>query len=202
MASQISHIIYAKKYFSKNFVKNINEFILGCVFPDIRRIDKNIKREETHSFFQNIDLNFQKISSFKAGWKFHLYCDKRREEILNNKNFYKLANTQNYAGLPTKLLEDEIIYASCQDWKNLAQFFKNLPAIEEKINVSQETFNQWYVILAEYIKKKPDKNSLKIFLSKQYELKNYAEEIVEIVFKLRQNKDVIKILQEIKEEII
>ena len=64
MASQIAHIIYAKKYFDSlelaNFADlsaeekllmpsgkiNKDEFILGCVFPDIRRIDKNIKRRE------------------------------------------------------------------------------------------------------------------------------------------------------------
>jgi len=44
-------------------------------------ITENIKRSDTHSVFSPIDLNFSGLSSFQAGWKFHLYCDIKREEI-------------------------------------------------------------------------------------------------------------------------
>ena len=98
MAAPISHIVYAKRYFEKNpSTINKDEFILGCLFPDIRRVSENIKRKDTHipeEILENvtsikkrnsIDLDFTGLTSFQAGWKFHLYCDMKREEILKNK---------------------------------------------------------------------------------------------------------------------
>ena len=76
MASQIAHIVYAKKYFESiengkvdpelldekvvESGKKIDrdEFILGAVFPDIRRIEPSITRGETHLKFPVVDLDF------------------------------------------------------------------------------------------------------------------------------------------------
>ena len=95
MASQIAHIVYAKKYFEK-YPSTINkdEFILGCVFPDMRRIDGNIKRKDTHRHYDPLDLDFSGMTAFEAGWKFHLYCDMKREEILNKYDFSMLSPRQ------------------------------------------------------------------------------------------------------------
>lgn len=118
MASQIAHIVYAQKYLDQLEVNGRNErnrppekfdwdeFLLGAVFPDIRRIDANIKRRDTHLRFDPLDLDFSGLTSFEAGWKFHLYCDMRREEILNGYKFYSLKHAADFYGLSAKLLED------------------------------------------------------------------------------------------------
>jgi len=204
LASQISHIIYAQKYFEKNDLlpEEKEEFILGCTFPDIRRIDESIKRKDTHLHFYPIDLNFENLTPFEAGWKFHLYCDMRREEILNQHNFYSLRYTEEFCRHPAKMLEDEIIYDQHNNWEKLSEYFNNVPFVSNGINVPKETFELWYSILANYIKQKPDNNSIVNFFSKQPSLVRTAKDIVVTIDKLRKNDKVIEILKKVKEEII
>lgn len=202
MASQISHIIYAQKYFEKNNLSQEDKdlFILGCIFPDIRRIDPNIKRKMTHPIFYNLNLDFENLSPFEAGWKFHLYCDLRREEILNNYKFYSNKYSEAFDNQSAKMLEDEIVYNSFDGWQKLYEHFKDVPMISTGIDISKETFEKWYSIIADYIKKKPTNETMKTFLSEQPPL--VSEEIVSMVDKLRKNDKVIEILKKVKEEIM
>jgi hypothetical protein len=205
MASQVSHIIYAQEYLSKmpvNGIKNPDEFVLGCVFPDIRRIDETIKRKDTHLRFDPIDLDFSGLTDFESGWKFHLYCDMRREEILNSYGFYKLPHTSDFANLPAKTLEDELIYDACQNWEKWIVYFNNVPAIETSANVTWETFSLWYAIIAKYLERKPDNKSIRIFFSKQSSLVRKASDIIKIVEKLRKDKRAVELLRKVKEEIV
>ena len=204
MASQVSHIIYAQKYFEKNdfLPEEKEEFILGCVFPDIRRIDGGIKRRDTHLRFDLLDLNFENLSPFEAGWKFHLYCDMRREEILNKNNFYSLRYTNDFAGQAAKMLEDKLVYNEYLNWEKIVSYFNDVPMVSTGLDVSKETFELWYSILASYIKKKPDNDSIEIFLSKHAGYGSTGKEIVKIVDKLEKNDKVTEILKKVKDEII
>lgn len=204
MACPVSHIIYANKYFEKNPSHQLDkdEFILGCVFPDIRRIDKSIRRKDTHLRFKPVDLNFEGLDSFNAGWKYHVYCDMKREEILNKYKFYSLNNAGDVWGLAGKFLEDEIIYEKYNNWEKLVYYFENIPGIEIGVDVSHETADLWYTILAKYIEKKPDGKAIRIFLSKQPELVPKAKEIVLSVDKLARNDKVVEILKKVKNEIV
>lgn len=219
MASQIAHIVYAKKYFDWLDAEGLNdlddeglllapiekinrdEFILGCIFPDIRRIDEDIKRKDTHLKFEPLDLNFSGLTSFEAGWKFHLYCDMRREEILNKYGFYSLEKTEELFGQPAKLLEDELVYDEYSNWEKLCNYFNNPPHFDAKIKVSSETAGLWYAIVSKYMEKKPDDRTMRIFLSKQkYSIQ--LEEIVKLVDELRKNEKVVEMLKKVKDEII
>ena len=212
MASQIAHIVYARKYFDRLETvgadaenippENLNrdEFLLGCVFPDIRRIDPNIRRRDTHLRFDPLDLDFSRSTSFEAGWKFHLFCDMRREEILNKYEFYSLKHTADFYNQPAKILEDEIVYDKYNNWEKIVSFFNNPPYIN--MGVSSETFHLWYAILAKYAEKKPGDRSMRIFLSKQPKLVNAVNGIMESVVALRKNKKVVEILGKVLEEIV
>lgn len=226
MASVVAHIIYAEKYFDKYPSSEINkdEFILGCVFPDIRRVEKSIKRKETHLCFDPIDLDFDRLTSFQAGWKFHLYCDMGREAILNKYDFYSLDDTTDFGHQPAKGLEDEIVYDDYKNWEKIVTYFNNPPEICSLIGVSpastcpprlgktggdflstrggQETIELWYAIIARYVEKKPDSQAIKIFLSKQLGFADIAGSIAEIVDKLRKDDKVIETLNKVKEEIV
>ena len=204
MASQIAHVVYATKYFEKYPLPNgeREEFILGSLFPDIRRIDETIQRKDTHLRFEPLDLNFEGLDPFQSGWKFHLYCDMRREEILNNHNFYLLKNTADFWHLSSKIFEDEIIYDDCDNWEKLVHYFNNVPDIDVGTDVSRETFELWYAIIAKYVETKPCSHSMKIFLSKQKNLASIAKDILVSVNKLRKNAKVIEILKKVKEEIV
>jgi len=216
MASQISHIIYAKKYFEAiedgtlpeyakyslpiDFDRDL--FLLGCTFPDIRRIDGTIRRKDTHLAFDVLDLDFRTLDSFTAGWKFHLYCDMRREDILNKIDFYKLPNASDFWNLSSKLLEDRILYDTYNNWEKVMGFFQNPPFIETRINVSRETFELWYAILAKYFERNPCRHSMIGFISKQPSLADIAEDLVDSVDNLQKNDTVIKLLPRVKDEIV
>jgi hypothetical protein len=204
MASQISHIIYARKYFEKHPAKPAyeDEFILGCVFPDIRRIDENVKRKDTHLCFETCDLNFTELSAFQAGWKFHTYCDMKREEILNNAGFYEINGSADFWGQAAKQLEDELLYEKYNNWEKLIHYFNNVPVVETGVNASRETFQLWYAILAKYIEKKPDNKDMRIFLSKQSPFATKVDGIMESVDRLKQDKKAISILSKVVEEVI
>jgi len=220
MASQVAHIVYAKKYFQKletlnskklvdeenilNLENKLNkdEFILGCIFPDIRTIDKNINRSDTHSKFFSIDLDFEGLSSFEAGWKFHLYCDMKREEILNKYNFYDLENAKDFFNRPAKFLEDELIYDDYNNWEKISSLFRNPPYMKTELNITQETVNLWYAIIAKYFEQKPNNKSIRIFLSKLRNLTEKVDGIMEFITKLKTNRKAVEILGKVKEEIV
>ncbi len=176
--------------------------MLGCCFPDIRRIDESVKRKDTHLCYDCLDLDFSNMSSFEAGWKFHLYCDMKREEILNRYNFYAIDGTAEMAGLAAKLLEDELVYDSYNNWEKVRLFFNNPPEIGTGLDVSRESFEMWYAIIARYFEERPNDKTMHIFLSKQPSLAADADAIIEAVDKLRGNDKVKDILQRVNQEII
>ena len=204
MASQISHIVYAKRYLDKCSSSKINEdeFILGTVFPDIRRVAENIKRSDTHSAFSPINLDSNGLTSFQSGWKFHLYCDIRRERILSKYSFYSIDGTIDFACSSSKLLEDRIIYDQYDDWKKLADIFKNPPKIDTGINIPRETFKLWYAILAEYISERPNRKTIKRLALKLPPLASMADEIAKSVDKLEKNEKAVNLLRRVVKEIV
>ncbi|HLM84015.1 MAG TPA: hypothetical protein VK254_02295 [Candidatus Bathyarchaeia archaeon] len=201
MASQISHVIYAQKYLEKNPRKGGEFFILGTLFPDMRRVAERLARKDTHMHFEKIDLDFSGLDLFEAGWKFHAWCDMRREEILNKYNFYSLRGA-NAIDPTAKMVEDELVYDKYKNWEKLIHFLNNPPVIHTSLDVSQETIERWYAILAKYFQKKPDDRTIKIYLSKQSSNKAEIEEIIDGVRKLRENQKAVEILAKVCEEII
>ena len=201
MASQVAHVVYAQKYLEKNPRKGGEFFVLGSLFPDMRRVAERVSRRDTHMYFENIDLNFEGLDLFQAGWKFHLWCDMRREEILNKYDFYSLRGA-NAIDPTAKLLEDELVYDEYKNWEKLIFILNNPPKINTSLDVSQEIIERWYAILAKYFGKKPNDKTMKIFLSKQSSLRIEADQIIDGVRKLRENPKAVEILKKVSEEII
>lgn len=203
MASQIAHIVYAKKYLEKHPLPNGDRdlFLLGCVFPDIRRLAENLTRKSTHCAFEPVDLNFEGLTPFQAGWKFHIYCDMKREEILSRHGFYDLTEDNGKFWQANKMLEDELVYEVYNNWEKLVHYFNNAPMVTLPEGLSQQSFDLWYAIVARYIEEKPTNKSMHIFVSKQPIFKK-ADEIIERVNKLRKNKQAVEILRKVVEEIV
>lgn len=201
MASQVAHVVYAKKYLEKHPAMNADLFLLGTLLPDIRRIAPEIKRSDTHHAFEKLDLDFDNLNPFEAGWKFHLWCDMRREEILNKYDFYNLSYTIDH-DVPPKLLEDELVYEKYKNWEKLRYILNNPPVLKTSLEVSHETNERWYAIIAKYFEKKPDEKTMKAFLFKQGSLRKRANELVDLVGKLRNNSKVVDILGKVSEEIL
>jgi len=201
MASQVAHVVYAKKYLDRYPAMNKDLFLLGTLFPDVRRVAPEIRRSDTHHAFERLDLDFDNLSSFEAGWKFHLWCDMRREEILSKYEFYKLPYTT-FHDVPSKLLEDELVYEKYNNWEKLCLILNNPPEIKTDLNITQEVIKHWYAILAKYFEKKPNEKTIKAFLFKQESLRSQADELVDLVVRLRNNSKVVEILEKVCEEIL
>jgi hypothetical protein len=201
MASQVSHVIYAHKYLERNPRKGGEFFILGTLFPDLRRVAEGLARKDTHMHFVNIDLDFHGLDLFKAGWKFHSWCDMRREEILHKYNFYSLRGA-NAIDPTAKLVEDELVYDKYNNWEKLRYVLNNPPIVQTNLDVSQETVERWYAIVAKYFEKKPNDKTMKVFLSKQSSLVDEIDEIIDGVRKLRQNQKAVEILKKVSDEIL
>ena len=203
MASQIAHIVYAQKYFDAYAPKfNPGEFLLGSIFPDIRRIAPQLKRRDTHMILETLNLDLEYLDSFHAGWKFHLYCDMRREEVLNRAGFYEIEGAGDHDGLAAKLLEDELVYGQYAKWAELAKFLNKVPRIETGINVSRETFELWYAMIAKYVEQKPDNLTRSAFVAKQPSLTDRGAEIIAAVDKIRKSDRVVKLLADVPEKMI
>ncbi len=202
MASQVAHIVYAKKYFEKYPSVEIKKdlFLLGAVFPDVRRIDNTIKRKDTHLRFAPLDLDFRGLDSFQAGWKFHLYCDMKRDEILRNAGFYK--KIPNVSELPPKILEDELVYDEYNNWEKLTALLNNPPEIKFDFHVSSESLRLWYAIIARYVSQKPNEKRTRAFLVKQPSLTKRVDDIMKAVAEIRENKEAVEILKNVKNEIV
>lgn len=225
MASQVAHVVYAKKYLDRHPAMNADLFLLGTLLPDVRRVTDKVSRKDTHIIYEELDLEFRNLPAFEAGYRYHLWCDMRREEILSKYDFYKLSYTIDH-DVPPKLLEDELVYEKYQNWEKLRYLLNNPPEIKIYIGVSsafapadakaltgkkdsadfdlkvsQETIEKWYAILAKYFEKKPDDKTMKAFLFKQRKLRKNCDELVDLVRKLRNNPKVVEILSKISDEI-
>jgi hypothetical protein len=204
MASQVAHIVYAKKYLEKHPLPNGDKdlFILGCVFPDIRRVAEGLSRKDTHMAFEPIDLNFEGLTPFQAGWKFHLYCDMRREEIMKGYGFYKLTSDNGKFWQSSKMLEDELLYDVYNNWEKLVHYFNHPPEVDLPDGVSVESYELWYAMVARYISEKPDNKSMQLFIGKQAMFQKDVSVIIEKVDELRKNKEALEILKKVVEEIV
>jgi hypothetical protein len=220
MASQISHIVYAKKFldklekgemredfFDNETIKRLlthrDEFLLGCVFPDVRLVAESVSRKDTHMFFAQVNLDFRGLHAFQAGWKFHVYCDMKREEILNSYNFYEITREIEKSWMANKLLEDELVYGVYNNWEKLGHYFNNIPQLELLAGLTRETVEFWYAIIAKYIEEIPTNRTMHIFItkSKQPDVQK-TNGIVEKVDQLRKNSVALEILQKVYQEIV
>ena len=126
----------------------------------------------------------------------------RREEILNQQNFYKLKRTSDLFGRPVKLLEDVLLYDNYNNWEKMTSYFRNPPRVNLKIEVDRQTFVLWYAILAKYIEEKVTLKTISILLSKLPKLATESREIIDTVKELEQDALVIKKLLVVQEEIV
>jgi len=181
---------------------NTDLFLLGTLLPDVRRVTDEVKRKDTHIVYPELDLGFKDLSPFEAGYRFHLWCDMRREEILNKYDFYSLKYAADIGHLPAKLLEDELVYDKYNNWEKLRWLLDNPPEIKTDIPVSQETIERWYAVNAKYFEKKPEDKTIKAFLFKQRKLRKISNDIIDVVGKLRNNSKAVEILKKVSEEIL
>lgn len=150
MASQITHIVLSEKLKDDLFSKfNKKEFILGCIFPDIRYL-KVIKREETHFKDLSIKDILTETDSFMAGMKYHSLTDEVREKYVLNAGLYDLFPESKFKTQALKLYEDEILFSFIESREDLMFYLHEIIPKETHV-VSEEKVKIWHKLISDYI---------------------------------------------------
>ncbi len=197
MASVISHIVYADRFLKNNpIIKDTQKFMLGVSFPDIRRIS-NVSRAQTHNNFDELDLRFEGMSAFDAGWKFHVWCDLRRAELLRDEGFFDIDIVKDSYYFSSYLLEDELVWGRYKNWETLDNYFRNAAFIDRFKELSESDWNFWFGVLAEYMKEKPNKETSLRYIKKNPSFSGKSQNILDEVELLRADKEVAAALESV-----
>jgi len=202
MASQISHVVYGRKIFSRYKDKNLSwpEFLVGTVFPDIRYVAK-IDRKITHDFDVSEEIA-PNSSSFKVGMYVHSYVDEKREGILKKKSVYDLGLAKNWL-FPTalKLVEDEIMYSKYHNWNEAVDALDTYYNEEYEYVPNKRIVEKWHNLNKRLFEAKPDAEAWREMILKMGFEKDVPVEVMEQIGLIRNNNKIISILSEIYKEI-
>lgn len=192
MASQITHIPYAKKFFDIYLQKekiDMLDYFVGNIFPDIRYL-KTIGREVTHP--QNITVNRIKDSSnsFNMGWYTHVYVDLEREKVLSQLGMYKVVNDDPVTIYALKFIEDKITYRLFEGWDKIVT---KLDVIlkEETKHVSEEVVKRWHSLLINYLKNPPTEDTVLEFINGIGFGEGLTNEVFARVLELEEDREVV-----------
>lgn len=175
--------------------------MLGASFPDIRRIS-NITRAQTHNCFENLDLNFEGMTAFEAGWKFHVWCDLRRNEVLLEKGFFEIDEVHDCYYFSCYLLEDKLVWSEYNNWETLGNYFSDSTLIDVFENLTDGDWMFWFDVTKDFITNQPDKTSMRKLIRSFPSFVGRADMILEETDKLLKNKKVIEILTNIHKDIL
>lgn len=202
MASQIAHIVYADQYLKKfPSIANKDEFYLGVCFPDIRRVS-NLTREQTHQHFKNLDLYFKNLSSFEAGWKFHVWCDLRRNELLRDYKLWDIKVISQVSFFAYYFLEDQLVWNKHKNWETICNIYHNPVYIKLFKQLNRQDWNFWFKIVGDYIANPPTAESIRKFCKLQPALATKADSLVEEVERLKQDQKVMEIFGRLYGEMV
>ena len=154
MASQIAHVVYGRKIFSRHPGLDWPEFLIGTLFPDIRYIAK-IDRSTLHEV-NTSEEKLPKDDSFKAGIYAHWLVDEKREKFISEKGVYNLLPKEQYTAASLKLVEDELLYDSIKDWGEIISALDIYPKEEEGFGIGRETLENWHGLLKKYFSQRPN----------------------------------------------
>ena len=185
MCMQLTHLFLAYPLFEqlKAQGKSVDEcglFLAGVLFPDIQYIAP-VSREQTHlisneipknhfpQLYQDILLDLEKKDFFKAGMKFHAFCDRMRVEVIHVNHIYETLSSAPWIPLKQKLSVLDNCLKFVEDMYAFEKFsidaytemtFCVLYAVQSvsfkqemlsQFNLDEATLNQWYQVTCEYV---------------------------------------------------
>ncbi len=196
MASQITHVPYAKKVLEKFLTdREVDErsFFVGTLFPDIRYLGV-IEREKTHIVDPTVE-NLKKLSnSFELGKYTHSLIDYEREKTLERLGMYKEIEPTKLSVYAMKFIEDEFTYPLISDWNKYIKFLNGVTDKEKEL-VGEESARTWHELLQDFFRQPPNTESM-IHLAKS--LRGFTDELLEGILneeiKIKKNAAAMKII--------
>ncbi len=204
MASQITHIVYAKKI-RETFLadRKIDEqkYYTGTVFPDIRYYG-TVARELTHTENPTAKGMLKIENDFELGMYVHSFVDIEREKILETLGVYKeIGSTPNeYNAI--KVVEDAITYKQIGDWVKYIDYL-SLTLPEELNYVSEEIVKKWHTNLQLFFSQEPTWQEVLNFAERLVGNKpNSAEDVKLIVDKVMSSESLLSKVESVEIELL
>lgn len=202
MASIVSHIVYADEYLKRHpKLAQTQEFMLGVCFPDIRRVS-NVPRAKTHNKFKELDLDFEGLSAFEAGWKFHVWCDLRREELLVEKKFFDNDLIRDCYYFSPYLAEDRLVWGEYNNWETLKNYFMGVGYRDVFEELTEGDWMFWYHLLAEYVAELPERRTMRNLIRNIPSFVSRTELVLDEIDQVLENKNLSAELFAIHENIL
>jgi hypothetical protein len=196
MANQITHIVLAQKAYATFFERfDLQEFLIGTVFPDIRYF-AGIERAKSHTYQPSMDTVLNAENSFLAGLEYHSLVDKIRESYMVSHGAYKLLPKSKFLGETLKCLEDELLYLHVKDWKEVASCFDTVLSYEHQFGIAPEVVRSWHAILQNYFVAPPTDQTRKEFMLSRGNSEEVADQINGYIADSRKKEKLLLIISD------
>ena len=158
MAGPITHIVLAMKALPLLNVQDIQEFIVGTSFPDIRHLG-SIDRGSTHDHSKVLRDVQTAPSPFAAGMLFHSLVDTVREDFMVEHGLYSKIEDLPHIVVAVKFYEDQLLYNKIKNWYEIESYFgKPLPD-ELVFGASKDQVSLWHKLIRNYCSEQPSQKS-------------------------------------------
>jgi hypothetical protein len=203
MASQITHVPYAKKVldqFLSGEAVDQRKYFVGTLFPDIRYYGV-MERDQSHAQNPTLLGLLDIKGDFEKGMYAHALVDVERERLLQKTGIYDLLGKNPYVTNALKIIEDEFTHDLIPEWSKYIDYLNDI--LDEEINlVPKEVVQKWHGILQVYFSQKPTWESLLEFAKGLKEVKE--EDIAKIkieIERIRKIPAAIGIIQQTYSEL-
>jgi hypothetical protein len=200
MAGEVGHVVYAARLltFLGDKVQDPSYWI-GTLFPDIRHLGV-ITRQRTHL----TDVTLQSLvgkNDFHTGMRVHAWVDATREQYLRDQNVKETLPWHPFVPHALKLVEDEILYDTFDDWNLIHRVLNTVHDEELHYVHSKEHIQQWHTTLQAYLREKPtDKTRKELALGIGLS-ENSADELNNVTQTLKSDKKTITLLHNFLEHL-
>jgi len=187
MAGEIGHVVYGARLLTYlgDAVRDPS-FWLGTLFPDIRHLGV-VSRHRTHP--SGVSLHSLAGSTdFATGMRAHAWVDATRDLYLTEHNVKEALPWHPFVPHALKLLEDDLLYDSYDDWDVISRLLNKVHKEERAMVEDERVIAAWHEILRHYFKNKPtDTSRAELAVGIGLTAIN-AREINSLIKRLRENK--------------
>ncbi len=200
MAGEIGHIVYAARLLTylneqeTGTAKKVEDpaYWAGTLFPDIRHLGVTSRRR-THPASVSLH-SLRGRNDFFTGMRVHAWVDASREKFLRDQNIKETLPWHPFVPHAIKLVEDEMLYDSFDDWNLIHRVLNNVNDAELQFVHAKEHVQKWHSVLQTYFRKRPTDETRKELSIAIGLSANSADEINSIVRQLHSEPKTKRVL--------
>lgn len=158
MATAVTHLYFSRKVLAEGLVrKNKIPFLVGSLFPDIRRL-AGLPRPVTHLQVRDL-AQINEVPAFRAGVLFHHYLDLLRDRGLREARVFEGFPDLNEFHLGLKFWEDWYFYPRLRGKAAFCAVLKKVYAPEKEL-VTGRTVRLYHRLTVAYLSQRPNPDSI------------------------------------------